>query len=134
MLAKLDFFPGQRWVSNTESELGLGRILSYSNRRVEIEFPAVEETRTYAAENAPLSRIQFAEGDVVQDEIGDDFVVVSGVEHQNCFIYQCMNDAGEATVLPEQHLGSAVHFVKPQQRLFAGQIDRSPLGLHDVRE
>ena len=32
------FQPGQRWVSNTESELGLGVVLGVAHRRVEISF------------------------------------------------------------------------------------------------
>ena len=52
-----EFVPGQRWISNTESELGLGIIVSSENRRIEVSYPAVAERRTYATDNAPLSRV-----------------------------------------------------------------------------
>ena len=51
----IQFVPGQRWVSNTESELGLGIVMDTANRRVTVSFPAVGERRTYAIDNAPLS-------------------------------------------------------------------------------
>ena len=51
--------PGQRWVSNTESELGLGIVLEVANRRVNISFPAAGEKRTYAVDIAPLSRVRY---------------------------------------------------------------------------
>jgi len=123
-LSQTDFKPGQRWVSNTESELGLGVVELCENRRVEINFPAVGESRTYAVNNAPLSRIVFVEGDRVQVESGEQVTILDSVEHQGNLIYHCEDDSGEGFVLPERLLASDVHFTKPSQRLFAGQIDR----------
>ena len=40
------FVPGQRWISESEPELGLGSILGRDGRLVRIEFPAAGETRT----------------------------------------------------------------------------------------
>ncbi|MEH6466009.1 MAG: hypothetical protein V7722_00145, partial [Porticoccus sp.] len=57
-MAAPDFIPGQRWISNTESELGLGIVVEYSNRRVTLSFPAASEQRTYASDSAPLSRVE----------------------------------------------------------------------------
>ena len=123
-MSQTDFKPGQRWVSNTESELGLGVVELCENRRVEINFPAVGESRTYAVNNAPLSRIVFVEGDRVQVESGEQVTILDSVEHQGNLIYHCEDDSGEGFVLPERLLASDVHFTKPSQRLFAGQIDR----------
>ena len=64
------FVPGQRWISNTESELGLGIVVELANRRVEISFPASGERRTYAVDNAPISRVQYEVGQQVQNEQG----------------------------------------------------------------
>ncbi len=58
-----DFTPGQRWLSESETELGLGLIKEVDYRLVTVLYPAVEEERTYAKNNAPLSRITFDEGD-----------------------------------------------------------------------
>ncbi|MCV6625628.1 MAG: hypothetical protein OIF38_05995, partial [Cellvibrionaceae bacterium] len=56
-LSHQSFCPGQRWVSNTEAELGLGIIVDADERIVEISFPAAGERRQYALNNAPLSRV-----------------------------------------------------------------------------
>lgn len=121
------FVPGQRWISNSEAELGLGIVVEYANRRVEIRFPAAEETRTYAADNAPLSRVAYEPGDRVCNMLGDEMEVVERMEHNQCFIYRGIDEAGEEVILPELELDSAVHFSRPQERLFAGQIDRNGL-------
>lgn len=123
-MSQLSFTPGQRWVSNTESELGLGIVEASQNRRVDIFFPAAEETRTYAINNAPLSRIVFSSGDVVEVDSGEKVRILDSVEHQGNLIYHCVDESGEEFVLPERRLASDVHFTKPSQRLFAGQIDR----------
>jgi len=121
------FVPGQRWISNSEAELGLGIVVEYANRRVEIRFPAAEETRTYAADNAPLSRVAYEPGDRICDLEGRAMEVVERIEHNQCFIYRGLDEAGEEVILPELELDSAVHFSRPQERLFAGQIDRNSL-------
>lgn len=121
------FVPGQRWISNSESELGLGIVVEYASRRVEIRFPAAAETRTYAADNAPLSRVAYEPGDRVCDMQGRAMKVIERIEHNQCFIYRGLDDAGEEMILPELELDSAVHFSRPQERLFAGQIDRNSL-------
>ncbi|MGB1130917.1 MAG: hypothetical protein ACPG4K_12760, partial [Haloferula sp.] len=40
--------PGQRWISTSEPALGLGIVLATEHNRVELHFPAAEETRMYA--------------------------------------------------------------------------------------
>ena len=57
--------PGQRWVSDSEPEMGLGMILKVEFATVEILFPAAEETRCYALESAPLRRVIFKKGEVI---------------------------------------------------------------------
>ena len=53
----MSFTIGQRWISSSESQLGLGIITALEGRTVYVNFPAAEEERIYAADNAPLSRI-----------------------------------------------------------------------------
>jgi hypothetical protein len=48
-----DFYQGQRWVSESEPELGLGSVLQINARTVTIEFKASDATRQYARNNAP---------------------------------------------------------------------------------
>lgn len=123
-MSQLTFIPGQRWVSSTEAELGLGIVESCENRRVEIYFPAAGEARTYAVNNAPLSRVLFVAGDRVEVESGETVTILDSVDHQGNQIYHCEDDQGEEFVLPERLLASDIHFTKPSQRLFAGQIER----------
>ena len=61
-----DFTPGQRGLSESETELGLGIIKELDYRLVTVEYPAVEEERTYAINNAPLSRVTFDVGDTIR--------------------------------------------------------------------
>lgn len=126
-MSQTPFVPGQRWISNSEAELGLGIVVEFANRRVEIRFPAAEETRTYAADNAPLSRVAYEPGDRVCNLLGDEMEVVERVENNQCFIYRGVDESGEEVILPELELDSAVHFSRPQERLFAGQLDRNSL-------
>lgn len=48
----MSFAIGQRWISESESSLGLGIITALDLRKVTISFPATEEVRIYAIENA----------------------------------------------------------------------------------
>ena len=59
------FAIGQRWLSDTETELGLGVLIDVDERSISILFPKSDETRVYARNNAPLSRIIFN----VKDEV-----------------------------------------------------------------
>ena len=64
------FAIGQRWLSDTETELGLGVLIDVDERSISILFPKSDETRVYARNNAPLSRIIFNVKDEVQDQEG----------------------------------------------------------------
>lgn len=119
------FVPGQRWISNTESELGLGIVVEMTNRRVEISFPASAEHRTYAVDNAPVSRVQYEVGQQVATEAGQLLTVVEVLENRGCLIYCGVDSSGEKHIVPELDLDSFVQFSKPQDRLFAGQIDKN---------
>ncbi len=119
------FVPGQRWISNTESELGLGIVVELANRRVEISFPASGERRTYAVDNAPISRVQYEQGQQVQNEQGELITINDVLENQGCLIYNGVDEQGDAVILPEIDLNSFIQFSKPQDRLFAGQIDKN---------
>jgi len=42
------FIPGQRWIIESEPELGLGTVVRAGSDRVEVEFKSADESRTYA--------------------------------------------------------------------------------------
>lgn len=120
-----EFAIGQRWVSNSEAELGLGIIKELTGRRVEILFPAAGEQRTYASDIAPLSRVQYPLGERVSTSEGVSFVITERHEFNGCFIYQGNDDQGNDVSIHEMDLDSNVQFSQPQDRLFAGQIDKN---------
>ncbi|MFW1677123.1 RNA polymerase-associated protein RapA [Pontibacter sp. JAM-7] len=121
---KENFAVGQRWFSHAEAELGLGIVTEIASRRVEIFFPAIEEQRIYAEKNAPLSRIIYPIGDWITDQDGLSLQVVEHEWVADCVLYHGETDNGEIQSIHECSLESQVHFSKPYERLFAGQIDK----------
>lgn len=119
------FIPGQRWVSNTESELGLGIVVEYEGRRVSLSFPASGEQRTYAEDNAPVSRVIYEIGDSVSDLDGNTLTITERHEEAGVIIYLGTNAEGIETQLHEIELDCFVQFSRPQDRLFAGQVDKN---------
>ena len=120
------FHPGQRWISDSEPELGLGSLLRLSTRTVTVVFPACGETREYALDNAPLRRVRFRAGDTIRNQQGTSFNVKSVTEQLGILHYQC-----DGTNLSEADLSDALSFDKPEDRLLAGQLD--PVELFDLR-
>lgn len=119
-----EFNPGQRWVSTTEPDLGLGVVVEVSSRRVEIRFPAAGETRVYASDNAPLARIIYPSGEQVNSAEGV-LVTIAGVrEHNACVVYQGIGEGGEEALIHEMELDSFVHFSRPRDRLLTGVVDK----------
>ncbi len=120
-----EFHLGQRWVSNTEAALGIGFIEKIEGRHLTIIFPAVDETRVYAMDNAPLSRVKYPQGDVIQTEEGESITVTGHSEHNHCIVYEGIDEKGEAVRLHELELNSFAQFSQPQDRLFAGQSEKT---------
>ncbi|PHS69065.1 MAG: RNA polymerase-associated protein RapA [Methylophaga sp.] len=120
-----EFSIGQRWVSNGEADLGLGLVKDIIGRRIDVLFPASGEHRTYAIDNAPLSRVQYPVGEKVRTIEDISFIVTDRHELNGCFIYQGNDDNGNEISIHEMDLNSFVQFSQPQDRLFAGQIDKN---------
>ena len=94
-----DFIPGQRWISNTESELGLGLILEVSFKRVTVLFLASDEQRIYASDNAPLTRVSFAVGDIIESIDEEELTVTRLIEKKGLIIYVGKNAEGLEVLL-----------------------------------
>ncbi|MDD5227743.1 MAG: RNA polymerase-associated protein RapA [Methylococcales bacterium] len=118
-----NFTAGQRWISNTESELGLGLILETSFNRVSILFLACDEKRIYAVDNAPLTRVRFSIGDNIESVDDEKLTVLKVIENEGILTYVCTNEDGETVELEEMDLNHHSQFNKPQERLFTGQTD-----------
>lgn len=113
---------GQRWVSHTESNLGLGIISDVSGRIITVSFPAIGETRNYARDNAPLSRICYAVGDTITNMDEEEFIITEVLEEKGLVGYLCLNSDKEEVLLPELDLNCFVQLSTPRQRLLSGQF------------
>lgn len=127
-----DFIPGQRWISDTELQMGLGTVLSIEPRTVTLLFPATEEVRTYARQSAPLRRAAFAAGDRVRSHEDWSLEVDSVVESEGLLTYHGRRENGDKAVLPEAELDNFMQLNRPADRLFSGQID--PVRWFTLRE
>ena len=110
--------PGQRWISTSEPSLGLGLVRSVDGDRVEIHYPAAEETRAYAFESAPLVRVNFSPGDEISDREGNSFTVEE-VSTKDGILSYC----GGGLTLEETELLDSLSFIRPEKRLLAGLSD-----------
>ncbi|MCH6565866.1 MAG: RNA polymerase-associated protein RapA [Proteobacteria bacterium] len=116
---------GQRWISAAELQLGIGQVVEVEHRTVSIIFPATNETRTYARQDAPLSRVRFNPGDWVQNQQGEDLQVVELNESAGLINYHCEDKAGRVVRLAEAELSHYLQLNRPAERLLSGQIDRN---------
>ncbi len=121
------FAIGQRWLSDTETELGLGVLIDVDERSISILFPKSDETRVYARNNAPLSRIVFNVNDEVQDQEGIKWIVESFDDRNGVIRYNVIrtldNGEQEKKALNETRIGAQIQLSKPLERLLASQID-----------
>lgn len=122
----MPFTLGQRWISDTESELGLGTVVAIDVRMVTLLFPATGENRLYARNDSPITRVMFNPGDTISNHEGWQ-LKVEEVIHENgliTYIGTRLDTEETGVVMREVLLDSKLTFSKPQDRLFAGQIDR----------
>ncbi|MCP4955726.1 MAG: RNA polymerase-associated protein RapA [Photobacterium aquimaris] len=122
----MPFALGQRWISDTESDLGLGTVVAIEPRTVSLMFPASDENRLYARHDAPVTRVMFNVGDVIESHEGWSLKVTTIEEDKGIITYiGTRTDTQESDVaLREIFLSHQIRFNKPQDKLFAGQIDR----------
>lgn len=123
--------PGQRWISDSEAELGLGTILAQDGRLLTVLYPASGETRQYALRNAPLTRVRFAPGDEITHFEGWKLTVQAVQDVDGLLVYEGLDEQNQPCVLPETQLSNFIQFRLASDRLFAGQID--PLGWFGLR-
>ncbi len=118
--------PGQRWISDSEAELGLGTILMQDGRMLTVLFPATGETRQYAARNAPLTRVRFSPGDEITHFEGWKLTVQEVEDIDGLLVYHGLDGHHQGASLPETQLSNFIQFRLASDRLFAGQIDPLP--------
>ncbi len=112
------FATGQRWVSETEPELGLGTVLKSDNRTVDILFQAHGTIRQYACGNAPLRRVRFGAGDTIKHQDGRSMKVSAVTGETGCLVYVCEQDR-----FHESELNDELSLRGPQDRVLNGHFD-----------
>ncbi|WP_286233606.1 RNA polymerase-associated protein RapA [Thalassotalea sediminis] len=121
----MSFQPGQRWISDGESDQGLGTVTSVENRFVSIMFTATGDIRKYAIDNAPLTRVIFQKGDTIPSHEGWQLVITDTEDTDGILTYHGTRvDNDEVTSLKEVMIDHFIKFNKPHDRLLNGQVDR----------
>ena len=111
---------GQRWISMSEPELGLGTVVQEANARVHVLYPATGEIRLYVSELAPLQRVQFRVGQEIEDHEGNKRFIENIREENGALVY-----CGEDWELPEAHLSDNISLDGPEDRLNSGHFDEA---------
>jgi len=119
-----EFIPGQRCISDAELQMGLGTILTVEERTLTVLFMATGETRTYAKQSAPLTRILFSIGDTISSHEGLKITVQETTENHGIIRYQGIDGSGKQHQIDEAELDNFIQLNRPSERLFNGQIDK----------
>ena len=118
-----EFIPGQRCISDAELEMGLGTILTVEFRTLTVLFLATGETRTYAKQTAPLTRVAFEVGDTITSHDGRKIHVNEVCEVNGLLTYVGMDEVGTLTEVEEGQLDNFLQLNRPSERLFNAQVD-----------
>jgi ATP-dependent helicase HepA len=118
-------FPGQRFMSMAEPDLGLGRILRIEGKILSIEYPAIEEIRQYGLASAPLKRIRFEIGDEVISIHGHGFIVEEVIEQENGLLMY--KGKRPLETLCESELAHTMNFHRPEEKLLSVLSDKQSL-------
>ncbi|NQX90325.1 MAG: DEAD/DEAH box helicase family protein, partial [Halioglobus sp.] len=121
----MNYIIGQRWVSHADAQLGLGIVVDLEGRRVTLAFPAVEEERTYAVENAPLTRLRFKPGDHISTVDQVELLVTEVQEQGGLLLYTGTDHHENQVTVSELELDAFVQLTTPQQRLLNGHFDKN---------
>ena len=116
------FVVGQRWVSASEPELGLGIVIEVMAKRVTMLFLACAERRVYVQDNSPLTRVRFLVGDSIETEDGQSGIINKVIEHEGRVRYQIVYQHNDL-IIDEIALSPHLQFNKPQDKLFLGQAE-----------
>jgi len=124
MAITAEFVTGQRWLSNTEPDLGLGVLMSNNNRTINLMFPAVNEDRTYAVAQAPITRLILSAGEVAKHADGWQLKIEHVEEQDGLLVYSGirLDNNSQATIV-EVTLDHNMKLNQPEKRLFSGQFD-----------
>ena len=100
----------------------MGRVMQLRDRLVSLFFDMPQEERTYAREQAPLTRVRFNPGDEITTKDNLVMTVTSVVDKEGIYIYHG-DYLGTSTAVIETELDPNVRFSKAEDRLFTHQLD-----------
>lgn len=121
----MSFALGQRWLSESENNLGLGVVTDFNSRTVTLHFPASDETRIYSITQVPLTRIQFNKGETLKHKEGWQGKITDVQSMKGLNFYLVENPQGEQVVMQESEISPLISFSSAKDRLFSAQLDRS---------
>ncbi len=116
----MTIIPGQRYMSETEPELGLGLISEINDKQLTVLFQASDTRRTYGIRTAPLKRVLFAIGDKVKTREGLEILIEEVSEQEGLVVY-----SGGNTKILEVELDDHLAFNNPEEKLYNGQTDNN---------
>lgn len=87
-----------------------------------MHFGAVGETRVYAIDTAPLTRVRFEIGDHITDSNDQRLEVVNVEEDEGVLIY-IASDGDDIRAVVETNLSDLIEFTDAKSKLFSGQTD-----------
>jgi len=122
---KHSYFAGQRWISETEPELGLGLVVDVSPRTVQVLYHATNEMRHYAIGNAPLKRVRFTAGDTIESRDGVELTIETILEDPATGLLSYA--AADGAQIEEPDLCDSSNFDLPETRLLGGHVDDNAL-------
>lgn len=122
------FQVGQRWLSETETDQGLGLITQVQGRLISVFFPATNELRQYARHEAPLARFSLLVDERAQHAEGWWFRIQARSAHRGCWLYSGLREDNDQPVtVAEAQLSAHVASQQPLTRMLAGKVDRLDL-------
>jgi len=112
------FAIGQRVISDGEGSLGLGIIEQITSERIQVFYPATDETRIYSVRSAPLTRVKFSIGDSLFDVNNQQITIKYIDEDDGILIY-----SDDEFSIIETQISALTNLNKASDRMLAGQID-----------
>lgn len=114
------FTTGQRWISETEPELGIGTLIFHDKRIIKIHFPRTDSHRQYSRSMAPVKRVIFKPGDKIQNREKKE-IHVERIQESNGLFFYCQGEV----CLCETDLCDTMGFSMPQEQLLSGLASKN---------
>ena len=108
-----NFTIGQRWISESEPDLGIGIINKINDNKVTILFETSNVTRQYYMVSAPLQRVKYNIGDVIRLKNNSELRIDHVEEISDLFFYSNSNNR-----VCETQISDAISFNTAEIRLF----------------